>query len=57
MRNQAETIEGPKLVAPDGTKAIVVENNTKSVTFYVPTGIHQGYYHHDKLTGQNSIVA
>lgn len=57
MRNQAESIEDPRLVAPDGTKAIVVENTPKAVTFYVPSGQHQGYYHHDKQTGQNSIAA
>lgn len=56
MRNQAESITGPKLTAPDGTAAIVVENNPKEVTFYVPSGDHQGYYHHDKLTGKNSIA-
>jgi hypothetical protein len=56
MRAQAESNQ-VSMTAPDGTKAIVVENNTKSVTFYVPTGDHQGYYHHDKQTGKNSIAA
>lgn len=56
MRAQAEAA-APQLTTPDGTKAIVVENDTKSVTFYVPTGPHQGYYHHDKQTGKNSIAA
>ena len=42
--------------APDGTKAIVVENKPDSVTFYVADGEHQGYYHHNKLTGENRVV-
>lgn len=54
MRMQAEQY---KLTAPDGTEAIVVQNDTKQVTFYVPSGPHQGYYHHDKQTGNNSIAA
>lgn len=56
MRLQAQEA-GQNLQAPDGTQAIVVENNTKEVVFYVPTGPHQGYYHHNKQTGENSIAA
>lgn len=56
MRVQAESA-GEGLRAPDGTEAIVVENNPKSVTFYIPSGSHQGYYHHDKQTGKNSIAS
>lgn len=56
IRAQAEAA-GQGLTAPDGTKAIVVENDTKGVTFYVPTGEHQGYYHYDKQTGKYSIAA
>lgn len=55
MRLQSEGID--KLAAPDGTAAIVVENNPDQVTFYIPTGEHQGYYHHDKRTGENRIAA
>jgi hypothetical protein len=55
MRLQAEEVT--KLTAPDGTAAIVVENTPDVVTFYIPTGEHQGYYHHDKRTGKNSIAA
>jgi hypothetical protein len=55
MRNQAESITN--LAAPDGTKAIVVENNPENVVFYIPRGEHQGYYYHDKRTGENRIVA
>lgn len=55
MRLQAE--EQSKLTAPDGTAAIVVENTPDQVTFYIPTGEHQGYYHHDKHTGENRIAA
>lgn len=55
MRLQSEGID--KLTAPDGTAAIVVENNPDQVTFYIPTGEHQGYYHHDKRTGENRIAA
>jgi hypothetical protein len=54
MRLQSEQYS---FKAPDGTDAIVVENDTKQVTFYVATGPHQGYYHHDKQTGKNSIAA
>lgn len=43
--------------APDGTQATVVDNNPTTVTFYVASGQHKGYYHHDKLTGENRIVA
>jgi hypothetical protein len=53
MRIQAEQY---RFTAPDGTEAVVVENNPDAVTFYVGTGAHQGYYHHDKRTGQNQIV-
>jgi hypothetical protein len=56
IRSQAEAA-APSLTAPDGTKAVVVENDTKTVTFYVPTGPHRGYYHYDKQTGKRSIVA
>ena len=55
MRLQSE--EAAQLTAPDGTAAIVVENTPDQVTFYIPTGPHQGYYHHDKNTGKNSIAA
>jgi len=54
MRNQAEQYS---FESPDGVKAIVVENNLDSVTFYVPHGDHQGYYHHNKHTGENRIAA
>lgn len=54
IRAQAEE---HMFTAPDGTKAIVVENNPEAVTFYVPTGDHQGYYHHNKHTGENRIAA
>lgn len=54
MRLQSET---NKFIAPDGTEAIVVENNPDATTFYVPGGEHQGYYHHDKRTGENRIAA
>lgn len=56
MRAQAEAA-APNLTAPDGTKAIVVENDRKIVTFYIPSGPHQGYYKHDKRTGENTISA
>lgn len=55
MRLQSE--EQSQMTAPDGTAAIVVENTPDSVTFYVPSGEHQGYYHHDKRTGENRIAA
>lgn len=55
MRLQAE--EKKELRAPDGTDAIVVSNTPDEVTFYIPTGEHQGYYHHDKHTGENRIAA
>lgn len=55
MRLQSE--EATKLTAPDGTAAIVVENTPDNVTFYIPTGEYQGYYHHDKHTGENRIAA
>lgn len=55
MRLQSEEVA--KLTAPDGTAAIVVENTPDNVTFYIPTGEHQGYYHHDKHTGENRIAA
>jgi hypothetical protein len=55
MRLQAE--EKSQMTAPDGTAAIVVENTPDQVTFYIPSGEHQGYYHHDKRTGKNSIAA
>lgn len=54
IRNQAEQYQ---FTAPDGTKAIVVQNSPDTVTFYIPTGDHQGYYHHNKNTGENKIVA
>lgn len=54
MRNQAET---NTFMAPDGIEAIVVDNNPDSVTFYIPAGEHQGYYHHDKHSGENRIAA
>lgn len=55
MRLQSEEVA--KLTAPDGTAAIVVENTPDKVTFYIPSGEHQGYYHHNKHTGENSIAA
>lgn len=55
MRTQAREVAN--LNAPDGTPAEIVENNPDSVTFYVPTGPHQGYYYHDKRTGANEIKA
>jgi hypothetical protein len=55
MRLQAEEVTS--LTAPDGTPAIITENTPKEVTFYIPSGPHQGYYHHDKQTGKNSIAA
>jgi len=54
MRLQAEQFT---FNAPDGTEAIVVANDPESVTFYVPSGEHMGYYHHDKRTGKNRIAA
>ncbi len=54
MRVQSEQYS---FTAPDGTEAIVVENTPEAVTFYVARGEHQGYYHHDKKTGKNSIAA
>jgi hypothetical protein len=55
MRLQSE--EQSQMTAPDGTQAIVVENTPDNVTFYIPSGDHQGYYHHDKRTGENRIAA
>lgn len=47
-------IEEP-LVAPDGTKAEVVENTPRKTVFYVPSGEHKGYYSYDKRSRQYSI--
>lgn len=55
MRLQAE--EKRELTAPDGTEVIVVSNTPDEVTFHIPSGEHQGYYHHDKRTGKNRIAA
>lgn len=52
MRNQAEAI---KLKAPDGTEAVTVYNEPDYVTFYVPSGVHKGYYDYDKHTGKKTI--
>jgi hypothetical protein len=38
--------------APDGVEATVVENTPITVTFYIPSGEHQGYYYYDKGTGK-----
>jgi len=56
MRMQSEAA-GQGLRAPDGTEAIVVDNNTKEVTFYVSSGPHQGYYNYNKQTKKYSIAA
>ena len=54
MRLQSEQFS---FNAPDGTDAIVVDNTPEAVVFYVPRGDHQGYYHHNKRTGENRIAA
>lgn len=56
MRLQAGlTLESLK--APDGNRAVVVDNTPGKITFFVEKGQHRGYYHHDKYTGHNEIVA
>lgn len=50
-------IESNSFTAPDGTAAIVVENDPDIVTFHIPSGEYQGYYRHDKLSGKNTITA
>lgn len=52
MRAQAES---HSFTAPDGTKATVVENTPDTVTYYVPAGPHEGYYHYDKRTKAKRI--
>jgi hypothetical protein len=46
-----------QLAVPDGTPAEIVENNPDSVTFYVASGEHAGYYHYDKQTQKRRIEA
>ena len=53
MRVQTESYN---YTAPDGTTATVVANLPGQVTYYVPTGQYQGYYHYDKHSKQLVIA-
>lgn len=52
-RSHAASVPLPP--TPDGVHAEVVHNTPNTVTFYVATGEHRGYYDYDKHKGTHEI--
>lgn len=48
-------MESQQYTAPDGEPGVVVENNDRTVVFYIEKGEYAGYYVYDKATGFGAI--